>query len=369
MNGTLERLSASWVQTRRTATQRLFWDRQAEFWRRELVSLGLRSRTHARLVDVIDETADTRTLVLDPPRAWRRHRAGQWVTVDVELDGVRTRRCYSISSAPHAPYVHLTVKRVPAGRVSNFLHALEVGALLELGLPEGDFVLPEPTPPRLLFVSGGSGVTPILSMLHDLEQRGAIGDVVVVHHARRRDDVIFGDALVALAMRHPSLRVELCLDDDPHGPGGFDEARLRALVPDLAERETFLCGPPVVMARVEAMWRDAGISERLHAERFAAPSVAAAGVAAAGEGADVIVTFGGRPLAARTEGTLLDQLEQAGERPPSGCRMGICHSCTCLKRSGRVRHAITGAISDAPDELVQLCVSVPCSDVELEPRR
>lgn len=352
------RLGATLNETRHKAAKRFFIDRQTELWRSELARLGVRSRDHARVVALIDETPDTRTFVLEPPRGWTAHRAGQWTRVEVELDGVRASRCYSLSSAPHDPELRITVKRVPSGRVSGHLHGLRVGDSLAITPAEGTFVLEPPWPARVLLLSGGSGITPMRAMWRTLAESDAPIDVVIVHHARTRADVIFGDELEELARRHAGFRLVLRLDDDPNGTGGFDEDALRAAVPDLADRETFVCGPPAIMERVEAM----GLP-RLHVERFTAPPTPPRDPNAA----EVLVSLArtGRTVPARTDGTLLEQLEAAGERPASGCRMGLCRTCTCLKRSGTVRHALTGAISDAPDETIQLCVSVPCTDVEL----
>lgn len=361
------RVSATLRDVRGTAARRFFVDRQTGLWRSELAWLGVRSRDHARVTAVLDETPDTRTLVLEPPRGWVPHQPGQWTRVEIELAGVRTSRCYSLSSAPHDPELRLTIKRVPNGRVSGRLHALRVGDSLRLSPAEGEFVLPA-TPGPLLLLSGGSGITPMRAMWRTLQERDA-ADAVIVHHARTRADVIFAAELEQLARRRGFV-VVVRLDDDPRGRVGFDEVALRAAVPDLAERETFVCGPPAMMQRVEAM----GLA-RLHVERFtAAPRPPRAlDVRAASEGAPQGVSLriqgreGGRALSVRTDGTLLDQLEAAGERPASGCRMGLCRTCSCLKRSGTVRHAISGAISDAPNEIIQLCVSVPCTDVELGP--
>lgn len=356
-------IADTWRGARQRIAQRLLIDRQAEHWLRELDQVESLSEIRARVVDVVRETADARTFVLRPNRRWQAPRAGQWTRVEVEIDGVRTRRCYSISSAPDDARVAITVKRVLGGRVSSWLHDhLRPGDLIRLGEPSGDFVLPDPAPSRLLFLTGGSGITPVMAMLRALATREALHDVVLVHHARSRDDVIFRRAIEALAARHPGLRAVWCLDDDPRGPGGFDEARLAALVPDLGARETFLCGPPAMMARVETMWRHAGLTHRLHVERFTAPVALTSA-----EGAEVTLHLlrSKRSVSARTTGTLLDQLEHAGERPPSGCRIGICRSCTSVKRTGTVQNRLTGAISCAPDEAIQLCVSMPCTDVEL----
>ncbi|HKA91215.1 MAG TPA: 2Fe-2S iron-sulfur cluster-binding protein [Haliangiales bacterium] len=335
-----------------TFAERLFLDRKAAFWLGELRATWSLREVRARVVEVVDETRDTRTFVLRPNGGWRGHRAGQHTTVEVEIDGVRVRRLYSLSSAPGDRLPAITVKR--AGRMSTWLHdRVRPGHLVRLGPAAGDFVLPDPAPGRLLFLSGGSGITPVMSMLRDLAARDAIGDLVFVHHARSHDDVIFSRALAALAARHRGLRLIVRF-------GRFDESQLGALVPDFAERETFLCGPPGLMARAEWAWERAGASSRLHVERFGAGAAPAAAA-----GAMVTLARSGRSFPATASGSLLEQLERAGERPAYGCRIGICHTCRCRKRAGTVKNVLTGALSSATDEDIQLCISVPCSDVEL----
>jgi stearoyl-CoA 9-desaturase NADPH oxidoreductase len=358
--------ATGWKAAAAAVARHLFLDRQAEFWLGELDRTRSLTETRARVVKVVCETRDVKTFVLRPSARWQGHRAGQYTTIEVEIDGVRTRRCYSLSSAP-GEQLAITVKRVPGGRVSGWMHDhVRVGHVLVLGVAGGDFVLPTPAPPKLLLLSGGSGVTPVMSILRDLAARDAVRDVVFVHHARSRADVAFRADLQAMAARHPGLRLVLELDDAPDSRGGFDEKRLAERVPDFADRATFLCGPTAFMERVERMWKAAGLADRLTLERFVAPGQ----VPRVAPGADAqIVTIrlarAGTHFAATSASPLLDQLERAGERPAHGCRMGICHSCTCRKTSGAVRNLITGAISDAPDEDIQLCISVPQSDVEL----
>lgn len=341
----------------RTVTRRLFLDRQAAFWLDQLHPTWSPHEIRARVVEVITETPDAKTFVLRPNRHWAGHRAGQYTTVEVEIDGVRHRRCYSISSAPSDPRVAITVKRVAGGRVSPWLHEhLRPGHVLRLGPAAGDFVLEPSDPPSpLLLIGGGSGLTPLMSIVRDLVERDAVRDVVLVIHARRRDDVIFRRELDAIAARHLGLRLLVHLDD-------LDEARLARLVPDFASRTTLLCGPAGLMARVERMWATAGASDRLRREQFAAPPVT---VPAPGAPVAVRLATSARTVAADGAGTLLEQLERAGERPPSGCRMGICQTCKCRKQSGVVENLRTGAISSDPDEDIQLCISRARSDLEL----
>ncbi len=365
-----EQITTGFKSTAGLIARRLFLDRKAEFWLGELGSARSLAELRARVVDVIDETRDTKTFVLEPNRRWRGHRAGQYLTLDVEIDGVRVRRCYSISSAPSAEHVAITVKRVPGGRVSGWLHdRLLPGHVLKIGDAAGQFVLPAAAPPRLLLLSGGSGVTPVMSILRDLAGRDALRDVVFVHHARSRDDVAFRAELAVLAARHPGLRLFFCLDDAARAPIGFDEQQLAQLVPDFAERATFLCGPPGMMARVEQMWAAAGLGAQLTQERFVAAGSPAAApgprLAATDQSVQVRLESSARSFATRGPGSLLEQLERAGERPAFGCRIGVCHTCKCTKRSGTVQNLLTGAVSSEPDEEIQLCISVPCSDIEL----
>ena len=360
----VRRLGSAWRTTRSTVARRLFLDRQAEFWLGQLDPVRSLVEARARVLRVIDETPDTRTFVLAPNARWRGHRAGQYAMIDVELEGVRVRRCYSISSAPGEAHVAITVKRVPGGRVSGWLHDhLAAGDVVRLGRAEGDFVLPEPVPGPLLLLSGGAGITPVMSILRELAARDAVHDVVFVHHARTRADVAFAAELDQLAARHPGLRLAVCLNQP--GARGFDEARFTALVPDFAARTTFLCGPTGLMERVERLWAQAGAAERLRRERFVATPAAPVDIPPSA-GQPVRLARSQREVLAAGPGSLLDQLERAGERPAHGCRIGICHTCKCTKRSGTVQNLMTGALSDLPDEEIQLCLSVPRSELELD---
>jgi ferredoxin-NADP reductase len=325
----------------------------------------------------VDETHDVKTFVLAPNRRWAGHRAGQFVTVEVEVDGVRTVRCYSLSSASSASggaHVSITVKRVGGGRVSSWLHDnLKRGDVLRLGGPAGEFVLPESPPRKLLLLSGGSGITPVMSILRDLSARGAVHDVVFIHAARSARDVIFGVQIDELARRHPGLRVVIVREDASGSLGGrLDAAKLVAIVPDLAVRETYLCGPPGMMAALSPIWTDANIAHRLKIERF----VPASGIApltsgvAPPEGSrpakfELSLVRSGRNVSVNGSGTLLEELERAGERPVYGCRLGICNTCRCRKRSGVVEDIVTGAVSTGADEDIRLCTSLARTDLEL----
>jgi stearoyl-CoA 9-desaturase NADPH oxidoreductase len=358
------RTGASAVLAARRVAARLVRARQVDFWMRELVDPAWSlDALRARVVEVIPETHDVRTFVLAPNRLWPGHRAGQFVPVSVEVDGALATRCYSISSAPGDARVTITVKRVPGGRVSTWMHErVHAGDVLTLGRPAGDFVLNPSVKRKLLLLSGGSGVTPLMSILRDLDRRDAVHDVVFLHAARSRRDVVFARELELLAAEHPGLRVAYALEDDPRS-GRLDAEGLLRLVPDLASRDAMMCGPLGMMSALTPTWTDAGLSHRLKTERFvAAPRSLVPARAPTGK---VSLALAGRTVEADGGATLLDQLEAAGERPASGCRMGICNTCVCRKRAGVVENVVTGELSTEPDEDIRLCVSRARTNVEL----
>jgi ferredoxin-NADP reductase len=327
----------------------------------------------ARVVDVRRETtgrdtAPVATLTLQPTRTWRGHVAGQHVLVGVDLPGSAKRhtRAFSISSAASAPAERftLTVRAHDEGQVSKYLvREARPGQLLHLSQAQGDFTLSEspatPTNNRLLFVTGGSGITPAMSMLRTLLRDGYDGHagrrVTFLHYARSPEDQIFADELAAIGAADNGVDVHL-----RYGDQLFSEFELRRLVPDFRDTDTWLCGPAGLVDLVRAAYGD---SRRLRMEFFK-PAVARAGSEVPTEG-DVTFARSGKQTA-NTGASLLEQAEAAGLTPEYGCRMGICFSCTSRKTSGIVRNILTGEESAVPDEDIRICVSQPTGDCHID---
>jgi stearoyl-CoA 9-desaturase NADPH oxidoreductase len=312
----------------------------------------------ARVVEVRPETADAVTVVLRPGGAWRGHQPGQYVRIGLDVDGVRLWRSYSLTSAPGSPggLLTITAKAVPDGLVSAHLaQELRPGQLVHLDQALGDFVLPEPAPDKVLFVTGGSGITPVMGMLRAGVDR--LEDVVLVHSDSSADEVIFGAELRALADDGRLRLVEQHTDDD----GRLDVATLTSLVPDLAERETWACGPAGLLDAIEEQWAALGRADRLHCERFRTA------LAEPGEGGTV--RFADTVLEVDGATPLLDAGEQAGLLMPSGCRMGICFSCVLPLRQGSVRDLRSGDVTTAaPGDgvLIQTCVSAAAGACDID---
>ena len=314
------------------------------------------TQLRARVVEVRPETRDAVTLVLEPGRGWRGHAPGQYVRVGVDVDGVRQWRAYTVTSLPGERRFALTVKAVPDGVVSTHLvRRTRPGDVVQLDQAAGDFLLPDPLPAKVLLVTGGSGITPALAFL----RAHALPDVVLVHAARCADDVIAAGELRALARSGRLRLVERY--DDVHG--FLTGEQLDELVPDLAERETWACGPTGMLELLEKHWADAGVPDRLHVEEFRPV------VVTPGDGGTVSFSVTGRTTEADGATPLLVAGEAAGVLMPFGCRMGVCYGCVVPLREGAVRDLRDGSLTTAvPGDgvKVQTCISAAAGGCTLD---
>jgi ferredoxin-NADP reductase len=324
--------------------------------------------SRAKVLTVRRLTSDSVTLTLRPNGAWQGFLPGQFVRLTVEIDGVRRSRCYSPASSAHATdgLLELTVKTHPEGLVSGFLgeHAAP-GAVVGLAAADGDFVLSAKRPHRLLLISGGSGITPVLSMLRTLCDEGHQEPITFLHYAPSEDQALYRYEVAELAAFHPNVRVARSYTRDPGRgelDGHFSREHLLAAAPDYAGAETFVCGPPALIDSARSLWAAEDLDAHLHVESFVPPSLAIRSDEAEG-----VISFASAATSAPNDGrTLLEQAEAAGLRPEFGCRMGICHTCSCRKTAGSVRNVFSGELSSPEEEEIRICVSVPAGDVELD---
>lgn len=314
----------------------------------------------ARVVSVTPETRDAATVVLRPGRSWRGHVPGQYIRIGVDVDGVRNWRAYSLTCPVDAPdgLISITVKAIPDGRVSNHVvRALQPGTLVHLDQATGDFTLGEQVPARALFVTAGSGITPVMGMLRN--HLDELRDVVLVHSAPTRDDVVFGEELRGWAGEGRLTLVERHTETD----GILTPADLDELVPDWRFREAWACGPTGLLDAFEEAYAEAGLSERLHTERFRPVVIA--------EGEGGTVTFGRQGTVVEADGAtpILDAGEEAGVLMPSGCRMGICFGCVVPLKQGAVRDLRNGELtlaSEGDGVRIQTCISAAAGECEID---
>lgn len=328
----------------------------------------------ARVVAVRRQSADTVTLTLAPNANWGGFRAGQYVNVGVEVDGRRHSRCFSPAGSQHAPdgQLELTVKANPDGIVSKHLcDNAAAGLVVTLSQALGEFELPGVRPRRVLLVCGGSGITPVMSMLRTLDDEGYRGHVTFLQYACTTDDVLYRDELADIARRRSNFDVFLALteergSDEADLEGFFSRGHLATVAPDHTGAETFVCGPGPLMDALTETWAADGVAHRLHSEVFVqAVPTPAAGPRGVPTGATVSFTAS-RVELEDTGATLLEQAEAAGLRPETGCHMGICHTCSSRKTAGVVRDVVTGELSGPDTESIRLCVSAPLGDVAVD---
>ncbi|GAB4583936.1 ferredoxin reductase [Nocardia sp. IFM 10818] len=303
------------------------------------------------------------TLTLRPTRQWTGHLAGQYVQIGVVIDGIRHTRCYSPvnAQARRDRHIELTIKAHPQGLVSNYLHANAIpGMVVDLAPASGVFHLPEERPDRIVLISGGSGITPVLSMLRTLATERYQGRVLFLHYNRSPEWVPHRTELEAIAMQHTNFRIEFRypeLQRDPHF--GYDE--LEQLAPWFHLAQTYLCGPPGLMKAVRTVYEAEQLADRLHSEEFTLAAAPADPATAEGT-----ISFSGSGKSLENTGaSLLEQAEAAGLSPAYGCRMGICFTCTAVKKSGCTRNLRTGELDADPDQPIQLCINAPVGDVDL----
>jgi ferredoxin-NADP reductase len=317
-----------------------------------------------RIEDVRRETEDAATVLIKPGYSWPGHKPGQYIRIGIDINGVRHWRAYSLTSDPYREdgLISITPKRVDSGQVSPYLvDKARPKTIVSLSKIEGEFVLPDPPPKKLLFISAGSGITPIMSMLRHLDHYDQIGDVVHLHSARHSDEVIFGPELRELAERRDGFRLHEQMTRD-HGRMGPED--LDRLCPDWRERQTYISGPNEMLDAFDEHFDREADCEQLHMERFQ-PKL---GLGQKGEGEGGPIKFLKSECETESDGhkPILVAGEDAGLDLPFGCREGICHTCVGELRSGRVRDLRTGKVYGQEGEVIRTCISAPEGPVEIE---
>jgi ferredoxin-NADP reductase len=355
------------------------WDQVPAKWKPDteeiLVCCQVRQETH----DVRSFLFRTRE-----PRLFR-FQPGQFITLELDIEGETINRCYTISSPPTRPdTISITTKRVAGGSVSNWLHDnMRPGREVRALGPAGAFTCALHPAEKYLFLSGGSGVTPLMSMARTFYDLGDDRDIVFLHSARSPRDIIFQSELAAIAAALPRFRTGFVCETaggDPgwSGPLGYlSPAHLNGIVPDLSEREVFCCGPEAYMAAVRSMLRESGFDmARYHEESFAferhgtSLETVAAKDPPKTPGATFRIEFTrqARIVECGPDQFILDAAKSAGLRLPFSCSKGLCGTCKTKKLSGDVAMSHGGGIRqrEIDQGMILICCSKPLSDVTLE---
>jgi ferredoxin-NADP reductase len=316
-----------------------------------------------RVERIEPQGSEAASVLIRPSYEWPGHKPGQYVRLGLVIDGRYHWRAYSLTSDPEPEdgLISVTPKKVDTGVVSPYLvHKIQPGEVVRLGDIEGVFTLPEQLPAKMLFVSAGSGITPIISMLRSLDHRGALDDVVVLHSDRCREHVMFLPVLEDLERRHGGLRLDVRLTSER---GRMSPEDLDEMCPDWREREAFCSGPGELLDGLIEFWQRNGDPDRLHYERFQ-PKIG--GNAGAGTGGTVSFTESDVTVDCDGGTPILQAGEQAGINLAYGCRIGICHTCVGTVKSGKVRDLRTGEITEPTGQDIRICIHTAEGDIELE---
>jgi glycine betaine catabolism B len=362
-----------------------------------------------RCQQIIDETPDVKTFrfVAEQPMLFT-YEPGQFINIELTIAGKPVVRSYSISSPPSRPSsLEITVKRVPAptdvpnappGLVSNWLHDnLQVGSQVKLvGKPTGKFTCTVNPPPKLLMISAGSGITPMISMSRWIYDTVKDCDVVFFHNARSPEDIIMRQELEMLAARQANFRLAVSITRPQLGQpwlgfmGRLDEATIESIAPDFRDRTVYVCGPNGFMSAVKQMFSDlnfpmANYNEesfggaKIKKEAKSAPAIP--GMASTStdkvtipnqqSSASPVVFFSqlGQEVACDGEESILEIAEQEGVAIRSGCRQGVCGACKKRKLEGEIRYE---GEPDGLDEnernndFILPCIAFPVGKVVIE---
>ncbi|TAM51120.1 MAG: hybrid-cluster NAD(P)-dependent oxidoreductase [Paraburkholderia sp.] len=369
-------------------TRPAFWSALGAAWSSDdeetLVCCQVRQETHD-VKSFFFMSREGRTFSFEP---------GQFITLEMEIDGETINRCYTISSAPTRPHtISITVKRVPGGKVSNWLHDnLRAGDAVRVLGPAGEFTCARHSAGKYLFLSAGSGITPLMSMSRSHHELGEDRDIVFIHSARTPDDIIFARELDLIASNQQHFRTSFVCErigqrtNWPGVTGFLTLPLLRLIAPDFMEREIFTCGPAPYMKAVRDLLDEAGFDRaHYHEESFSFDSLSPAEQAAASEGASApvegeaasgetqaryAVTFAKthRDIECGAHEHVLDAAKRAGLRLPSSCTQGMCGTCKVKLVSGQVDMRHNGGIRqrEIDQGMVLLCCSKPLSDLVVD---
>jgi len=334
----------------------------------------------ARCVGVQQENWNVRTFrfrVTDSNRAFTFH-AGQYVTLGCEIAGETVFRCYTVSCAPQAREAgefEITVKHSPGGVVSTWLHEqVQVDTKVEVSHATGDFILPDSASEPLLFVAGGVGITPLMSMVRYVRAEHIPANIQFLQFARTPEDILFRSELVEISATSPGVVTHYFTsrsDDSICKPGRLCADLLDAAVPDWKLRRVLCCGPDSFMSDMQSTFvANGGDPTRFHQESFNIPDATPAHVVESTGDTSVRLSESDFETPCVAGQTVLEAVHSSpqGVKIPNACRSGVCGTCKVRKLDGQVDMQHNGGITEEEEEegFILACCSIPLTNVTIE---
>ena len=340
---------------------------QFDFWAQQLGSTRAWNRCFARVMSVISESPDTKTLTLKANRNWPGFIAGQHCNITATIAGRNITRSYSISSDPiDGRRIQVTVRRESGGLMSEYLcNDIRLGDRLELGSPFGDMLLPNPMPEHLLLLAAGSGITPMMSQIRAMARKGISTSVTLVYWEKTHADFNFAQELQLIAQHHQHFTLQMITtrgqSEQPLSGRVSHELLSKVANIDTVD-QVFVCGSSGFVQAASTLCEFRKLP--LTSEAFTPSQAQVSNTEIAHH--DVYLRRSNLHLSLSNQKPLLEQLESAGISVPSGCRQGICNTCTCVRNSGTTTDEFSGAVDNQPLHIIKLCVSRAATNIELD---
>lgn len=330
----------------------------------------------ARIIGLRPETDETKTLILKPSPRWSGFLPGQHINLSVEINGAWQTRVFTIASSPNrfieTGLIELTLKSIEGGKITPWLHKPgSINNVARISDAYGDFLLPNSHEGHSLYLAAGSGITPVMSHLRELVNQQFPYPVTLMYYASTPADWIFVRELKAMSKALKRFRLHLIATRD----SAKDESAAGRIRPEQLKKllvkpptQIFVCGPSGFETKAKETLETLELQlVPTRSEHFTArPRMVDPKLGTAESKANIQFTHSGINIESPQQTTLLEAAEQNGLSPTAGCRMGICHTCKCTKTAGVVRNLRTGEVSGPGEEEIQLCVSVPESDITLK---
>jgi ferredoxin-NADP reductase len=339
---------------------------QFDFWSREVGSTVAWDRCLARIVALTHENPNTVSLKLKPNSNFSGFVAGQHVNVTAEIKGVRTTRCYSITNTPSDKTLDLTIRAEPRGVMSSWLtHTAKRGTVVELGRVFGELSLPTDVDSPLVLLAAGSGITPMMSLIRQAEASSYPQAITLLYWEKTPDNFCFNDELDAIHAGSSPIQIhKITTQDQSTGltGGRISDVQISQLLPNIHESQVYACGSSGFAVAAKSIVEPV-------AKSFAAEAFTPSTIVSPPEQEtqfEVELLKSGRTITVSNQANLLDALEAEGIAVESGCRMGICDTCTCQKSKGTTLNIESGQLNAEQSSPIRLCVSRAVQNLQLE---
>ncbi|MEC8011217.1 MAG: FAD-binding oxidoreductase [Pseudomonadota bacterium] len=325
-------------------------------------------KSNAKIVAILADTPQSSRIRIQPNGRWDfKFLAGQHLPITININGAFVQRYYSISSSPEFYEANgvfdITVKEQTQGIMSHRLNqGIKVGDIIEIGAPQGEFILPK-TPTPLLFIAAGSGITPMYSMVESVyfqyRRQNMDFDIEVLYYGREKQNLILYKELAKICQDFPAIKLKYIPVADK---GYFKEEHLQEFCSDYSCRKIYLCGPTGFIKSTLKTFKEQQVPDsQIMVEYFGAAQEASEEFKAGKihfENSNVVID--------NTDNkSLLEIAESNKVYPTHGCRQGICKRCQCSKAKGTVYNTRTQEWHNKDNETIELCTSIPVGDVSL----